>query len=94
MVAISEYRTAFHADALTATQTADNILSMELLGKVEELLAESGIPEAAQQSGALNYLSSVIHAQAITFGFQDAFLIICMVFIATLIPAWMLKRTK
>ena len=67
---------------------------MELLGKVEELLAESGIPEAAQQSGALNYLGTVIHAQATTFGFQDAFLVIYLVFIATLVPAWMLRRTR
>jgi MFS family permease len=94
VVAISEYRTAFHADALATTQTPDNVLSMELLGKVEGLLAESGLPEAAQQSGALNYLSAVIHAQATTFGFQDAFLVICVIFIATLIPAWMIKRTK
>ena len=94
VVAISEYRTAFHADALTATQTPANVLSGELIDKVQRVLSEQGLPEAAQQSGALNYLSSVIHAQAITFGFQDAFLIICMVFIATLIPAWMLKRTK
>ena len=93
VVAISEYRTAFHADALTATQTPDNVQSMELLGKVERLLADGGVPEAAQQSGALNYLGSVIHAQAATLGYQDAFLIICFVFIATLIPAWMLKRT-
>ncbi|MBL4690113.1 MAG: DHA2 family efflux MFS transporter permease subunit [Rhodospirillales bacterium] len=94
VVAISEYRTAFHADALTATQTPANVLSGELIDKVQRVLSEQGLSEAAQQSGALNYLSSVIHAQAITFGFQDAFLIICMVFIATLIPAWMLKRTK
>ena len=93
VVAISEYRTAFHADALTATQTPDNVQSMELLGKVERLLADGGVPEAAQQSGALNYLGSVIHAQAATLGYQDAFLILCFVFIATLIPAWMLKRT-
>jgi ABC-type lipoprotein release transport system permease subunit len=79
---------------LAATQTPANVMSGELIDKVERLLSEQGLPEAAQQSGALNYLSSVIHAQAITFGFQDAFLIICMVFIATLIPAWMLKRTK
>ena len=93
VVAITEYRAAFHADALTATQTPDNALTRELIGKVESLLAESGVPEAAQQSGALNYLGSMIHAQAITFGFQDAFLVICMVFIATLIPAYMIKRT-
>ncbi|MBT3306509.1 MAG: MFS transporter, partial [Alphaproteobacteria bacterium] len=89
-----EYRAAFHADALTATQTSSNVLSRELIDKVERVLADGGLPEAAQQSGALNFLGSVIHAQAITLGFQDAFLVICIVFIATLIPAYMIKRTK
>jgi MFS transporter, DHA2 family, multidrug resistance protein len=94
VVAITEYRAAFHADALTATQTSSNVLSRELIDKVERVLADGGLPEAAQQSGALNFLGSVIHAQAITLGFQDAFLVICIVFIATLIPAYMIKRTK
>lgn len=93
VVAISEYRTAFHAEALTATQTSANVLSGELIQKVQRLLADGGITEAAQQSGALNYLGAIIHAQAITLGYQDAFLIICIVFIVTLIPAWILKRT-
>ena len=93
VVAISEYRTAFHADALTATQTSANVLSGVLIERVQRLLADGGIAEAAQQSGAMNYLGSVIQAQAITLGYQDAFSIICLVFIATLIPAWALKRT-
>ena len=94
VVAISEYRTAFHADSMTATQTSANVLSSELIEKVKQILAEGGIAESAQQSGALNYLGAVIHAQASTLGYQDAFLIICLVFIATLIPAWLLKHTK
>jgi len=94
VVVIMEYRSAFHADALTATQTSANSLTRELIGKVEGLLAESGIPEMAQKSGALDYLGSVIHAQAATLGFRDAFLVICLVFIVTLIPAWMLRRTR
>jgi EmrB/QacA subfamily drug resistance transporter len=94
VVAISEYRTAFHADALTATQTSANVLSGELIQRVQRLLADGGISEAAQQSGALNYLGTVIHAQAITLGYQDAFLMICIIFVITLIPAWILKRTK
>jgi len=93
VVAISEYRTAFHADALTATQTSSNVLSGELIERVQHLLADGGIAETAQQSGAINYLSAVIQAQATTLGYQDAFMIIFLVFIATLIPAWALKRT-
>ncbi len=94
VVVAMEYRTAFHADALTATQTSANSLTRDFVGKVEGLLSESGLPEAARHAGALDYLGSVIHAQATTFGSQDAFLIICLVFVATLIPAWMLKRTQ
>ncbi len=94
VVVIMEYRTAFHADALAATQTPANSLTRDLVGKVEGLLSQSGLPEAARQAGALDYLGSVIHAQAVTFGSQDAFLVICAVFIATLVPAWMLKRAK
>ncbi len=94
VVVIMEYRSAFHADALTATQTSANSLTRELLDKVERLLSESGIPEMAQKSGALDYLGTVIQAQAETFGFQDAFMVICMVFVATLVPAWMLRRSR
>ena len=93
VVAISEYRTAFHADAFTATQTSENILSGELIQRIQRLLAEGGITIEGQQSGAIDYLGAVIHAQAATLGYQDAFLIICFVFIATLIPAWVLKKT-
>jgi EmrB/QacA subfamily drug resistance transporter len=94
VVLIMEYRSAFHADALTATQTTANSLTRELIDKVERLLSESGVPEMARESGALDFLGTVIQAQAATLGFQDAFLVICMVFIATLVPAWMLRRTR
>jgi len=94
VVVVMEYRTAYHADALAATQTSANSLTREMLGKVKRLLSESGLPDSASQAGAYDFLSAVIHTQAQTFGFQDAFLVISMVFIAALIPAWMLKRTK
>jgi len=92
-VVVIEQRTAMHADALTATQTSDNSLTRELLGKVEKLLSESGVPEAEHQMGALDYLGQVITGQAATFGFQDAFMVICVVFVLAMIPAYILKRT-
>jgi len=36
----------------------------------------------------------VIHAQASTFGFQDGFMVICLVFVVALIPAWILGGRK
>lgn len=94
VVVVMEYRTAFHADILNATQTSANSLTRDFIGTVERMLTDSGVSEAASLAGAQDYLGAVIHAQAQTFGFQDAFLVICMVFIATLIPAYILKRAK
>ena len=94
IVVIMETRTAFHSDQLTATQTAANPTSREFLGKVEALLKQAGVPEAIQQPGALDYLGKVIHAQAFTKGFQDAFMIIAFTFICALVPAWILGRKR
>ena len=94
LVVVMEQRTAFHADALTATQTSANSMSAEFLEKVARLLAESGLPEAVQGPGALDFLGRVIHAQASTSGIQDAFLVISVVFIVALIPVWILSRAR
>ena len=92
-VVITEQRTAFHADAMAATQTSGNPLSREFIEKVGRMLGESGLPDAQQTAGALNFLSKVIHAQATTLGFQDAFIVSAVVFSTALIPAWILGRT-
>ncbi len=91
---VIEQRTEVHAVALTDTQTSANSLTRELIDKIEQLLSESGVPEAMQQTGALDYLGQVINAQASTFAFQDAFMVIALVFVAALIPAWVLRQTK
>jgi EmrB/QacA subfamily drug resistance transporter len=92
-VVITEQRTAFHADAMAATQTSGNPLSREFIEKVGRVLGESGLPDAQQTAGALNFLSKVIHAQATTLGFQDAFIVSAIVFSTALVPAWILGRT-
>jgi len=89
-----ETRTAFHSEALTATQTAGNPTSQEFIGKVEHLLSEAGVPSAVQHSGALDYLGKVVYAQAITMGFQDAFMILAVFFALMLIPCWILSRAS
>jgi EmrB/QacA subfamily drug resistance transporter len=87
-------RTMFHSDTLTATQTAANSATLELLRNVESLLARAGIPEELQGAGALHFLGKVIHAQAYTMGFRDSFLIIGIVYVLAIIPAWIMARTR
>jgi len=92
-VVITEQRTAYHADAMAATQTSGNPVSREFLSQVGKVLSESGLPDTQQTAGALNFLAKVIHAQATTLGFQDAFIVSAVVFSTALIPAWILGRT-
>jgi len=87
-----EMQTAHHADLLTATQTSDNTQSLQVLDMISGLLSAGGVPEAALNNGALNYLSAVIYAQARTFGFQDSFFQICFAFVVAFVPAWFLGR--
>ena len=92
--ALIEYRSAVHADWLTTTQTSGNEFTIEMLDSVRRLLRDGGLPETAQEWGALDYLGQTIYAQARTFGFQDTFLIVSVAFIIALVPAFMLARSK
>jgi hypothetical protein len=87
-----DMRTARHSDLLVATQTPDNAQSAEVLARITELLHRSGLPDAALQTGALDYLGRVVYAQALGLGFQDAFFLICFAFALAFVPAWLLGR--
>ena len=93
LVALMERRTQFHSDALTATQSADNTATRELIQKAGELLAQSGLPESAQYAVSLEHLGDIIYAQAVTLSFQDGFHMIAAVFIVALVPAYVLGRS-
>ena len=94
LVALLEVRTHFHLDALTATQSADNAATRELLQQTGRLLAEEGVPAALREALALDHLARMLEAQAETLAFQDGFRMLALVFIAALIPAWKLGRTS
>ncbi len=88
LVVFIEQRTQFHAEAMAATQTPDNTTSVELLGRVGSLLSQLGLSENVRAPAALHYLGEVIEAQASARGFSDGFLIIAIVFVLAVIPAW------
>ncbi|RPJ45755.1 MAG: DHA2 family efflux MFS transporter permease subunit, partial [Betaproteobacteria bacterium] len=85
-------RTFFHSDTLTAMQTAANSTTLELLRTMEALLARAGVPDDLQGPGALHFLGKVIHAQAYTMGFRDSFLVVAVVYVLAIVPAWIMAR--
>ena len=58
-----------------------------------QIFKELGLPVSKQEPAALNFLSQIIHSQANAFGFQDGFLVLALVFILAMIPAYMLGNT-
>ena len=93
-VAFVQTRTQVHGDALTATQSASNSTTRELLDSVGRIYSEAGVPQGLHESGALHYLSQVIHAQAMTFGLQDGFMLLVFFFLCAMIPAYLLGRIR
>jgi MFS transporter, DHA2 family, multidrug resistance protein len=91
---ILDRRTFFHSDILTSLQTSGNSATAELLRQIEALLAQAGASADLQSAGALHYLGRVVYAQAYTMGFQDSFLVVAVIFVAGLVPAWIMGRSR
>jgi hypothetical protein len=94
LVVFIEQRTQFHVEAMADTQTFDNTSTRALLDRVRDLLAEWGVPAVVQDPGALHYLNEMIEAQAHARGFTDGFLMIAIVFVLAVIPAWSLGKAR
>lgn len=89
-----QLRTMFHAEALTATQTADNNTVRQFLDTVGTSLESAGLSSALSDPMALDYLGKVVYAQALTMAYQDSFMILAIVFVLALPLAWVLGRVK
>ena len=87
--------TFFYSDRLTSMQSAGNSSTTELLNTLGRLLAQGGLPPELQTAGALDFLGRVVYAQASTLAFRDCFMIVTLVFLLSLIPAWLMgvRRT-
>ena len=90
LTAFFQHRTRFHGEAIVATQTPANKTTLELLDRIQQLLAGTGMTDLAQARGALDYLSQVVLAQASTLGFKDTFLAIAVVTLLAVGPAWLI----
>lgn len=87
-----ERRTIMHADAFAATQTSDNSTTMELLREVAGLMHTSGLPDTQIMPAAASFLGQVVVIQSSNAAFQDAFLVVCGIFLIALVPTWFMWR--
>ena len=87
-------RTNFHTDQLAATQAYGNTEMSEWIEGLRQLLAEAGLVPVEQTAAAMHYLGMVVYRQAMVLGFRDAFLIVSLAFLFTLLPTWLLRNTR
>ena len=91
--AATEMRFAFHADALTTTQTASNGTTLELINRVATLDGVWGVPGTQSMAGALNYLGQILATQAQSLAYGDGFALVGVVFWMGIVPAlWMRQK--
>lgn len=89
-----ERRTALHADALTATQAFDNAATGEYLARVVQALRGIVLPDFQQVPAAIAFLGQAVIGQATTLAFRDGFLAVTAIFVAALLPNWILHRAS
>jgi nitrate/nitrite transporter NarK len=82
----------FYSNRLASMETAANGTTAQLLQTMERVLAQAGASADVQTAGALHFLGKVVYAQAYTLGFRDCFMLLTLIFMLALIPAWLMGR--
>jgi len=84
-----------YADAANATQTWDNAATMELIRLSQEQFSYLGMIGYHGFEASFGYVLSVVSAQSNMLAYRDSFLLIGLVFVLSLVPAWFIgKRTR
>ena len=94
LVVFLERRTIFHGDVLAATQTPDNVATMAYLDGAGAAAHGLGLGAAEQQGAAGWLLSQTIYYQASAAAYRDSFLMTAAIFVAALLPTWLLHRAQ
>ena len=79
-------------DGISAAQSIDNETAGEAVTQIMLLLQSAGLTVAEQSFIAANYLAQLSAQQASAQGFQDANLIVCLVFLLMLPLTFFIRK--
>ena len=88
-----ERRTEMHSAHFADSQTYANGDTMEVLQGLSYLSTQLGYVGTDSWNAARGLLAQMIHSQALIAGFKDSFLLLTVVFLAALVPTFMLRRS-
>ncbi len=86
-----ERRTAFFSDAFAGLQTPDNAATLQIMTQLGHLLGQLGWPFEMTPAGALYLVGRSVYSQASMMAYGDVFLLVAVVYFATMIPALLLR---
>lgn len=87
-----DYRTNFHRDALMATQSWEHSDTFNMVIELQKEMVGAGLTFWEQQSVAYGTIGQIVQRQSFIYGFQDCLLVLCCIFLSTLIPLSLLRR--
>ena len=87
-------QTAVYADAFRVEQTAGSFATMDMLRGVQEMLGQAAAASEAffYSPAALAFLSRAINQQAAVLAYRDGFLVVGLLFLISVVPAWYMPR--
>ena len=85
-------QTAFYSDLANSTQTWDNAGTMELIRLAQEQFAYVGVLGYQGFEATFAYVIQAVVSQSSMLAYRDAFWLIMMVFLVSLVPAWFIGR--
>ncbi len=85
---VLDRRFDFHRDLLGTTQTADNSMTADFFQRLGEYLDVAGFTGVERLSEMMTYLRQTIEGQDNALAFQDVFMLLGIVFMAGLLPAF------
>ncbi|MFV2089972.1 MAG: DHA2 family efflux MFS transporter permease subunit, partial [Pseudomonadales bacterium] len=88
-----ERRTSFFRDAFfTAQGNIDSLSMEETMRQVQLLLTPAGLSSVEELAVSAGYMAQAVATEAGVMGFRDSFMIIGVLFLACLIPAWFMPH--
>ena len=70
-----------------------NVLNARFHAEEARIIAEAGVPETVRAPGVFHYLGDMIYAQASTMGYHDAFMVLAVVALLGVFPAWVMAQS-
>lgn len=85
-------QTALYSDLANSTQTWDNAGTMELIRLAQEQFTYIGVLGYQGFEATFAYVIQAVVSQSTMLAYRDAFWLIMMVFLVSLVPAWFIGR--